>query len=228
MIAGDVLESRIRSDGLVSPFRREAFRGSSYELLTGKIVRSNGDAVSLFDDDASGGSEVYRLAARETVTIISREIVKCPEDMTYICHLADNLTDGGIIAVGAPMVEPGYEGPVAITVMNLSPSDRALSLKDVFLRLRFFAHDKVRDVEPSKNDHSEFLARVKTRMIERSPAVFVDHDALRAVAAEAARDEVQRRFPSLLMTAGITIALLAFLATAGLTYLLVAAGVALG
>lgn len=229
MIAGDVLESRIRSDGLVSPFRREAFRGSSYELLTGKVVRAGGETISLFDDQVSGGSsEVFRLGARETVTIVSREIVKCPDDMTYVCQLADNLTDGGVIAIGAPMVEPGYEGPIAITVMNLSPSDRALSLKDVFLRLRFFAHDKVRDVEPVKRDHSDFLAQVKARMIERAPAVFVDHEALRIAAAEAARDEVRRRFPSLLLSVGVAVAVIGFLATAGLTFLLVASGVSLG
>lgn len=228
MLAGDVLESRIRSDSLVSPFRREAFRGSSYELLTGKIVRADAASVSLFDDGVGGDTaEIVSLAPREVVTIVSREIVRCPDDMTYVTDLSANLTDGGLIAVGAPIVEPGYEGPVAVTVMNLSPAPKALSLKDPFLRMRFFAHDKVREAEAVKLDHSEFLAQTKARLIERAPALFVDYAAVEKAAVAAARDEVKRATPSFLIFLAAGVAVVSLAATAGFAYLALTAGASL-
>ncbi len=222
MLAGDVLESRIRSEGLVSPFRREAFRGSVHELLVGKVVDPRGTTFSLFEDAGAGAAtDVFELKPREVVTIVSREIVRCPDDMTLLISLTRGLTDGGVLALDGGIVDPGYEGPLSVTVINLSASSRALSLKDSFGRVAFFGHDKVREPAGETFDHAEFVSHVKRRMLERSPAVYVDYDLLRKEAADAARAEVQRRFPTFVAGLGVFIASIVFLAIGALAFLVV-------
>jgi dUTPase len=111
---------------LLSNTNADNFRGASYDVRAGKIIKPGGKVVSQFLIPPQG-----------IVEVISKETVKLPNNICGFAAVKTDLSTQGLLALNIGIIDPLYEGPIASFLLNFSKADIFLDEDDVFLRTYF-------------------------------------------------------------------------------------------
>jgi deoxycytidine triphosphate deaminase len=111
-------ESRPKSESF-------AIEAASYDLRVGTILwkdRDSGDVKQLDFDGTKEESqqEFITLQPGQMVLVISKEDLVMPLDLCGTVYSRNRLQKENILALNAGHVDPGYQGPIIIRLINLS------------------------------------------------------------------------------------------------------------
>ncbi len=158
---------RFRSDG---QFDIEA---DSYDLEAGtaiwKQITEGGESGRV---DTQAYEQGRSAANQRTVTVnpgqmifvVTREDVLMPPDLTGTVYSRNNLALKGILALNAGHVDSGYEGPIAIRLINLRAVPWTLTLGEPIFTITFQTVDANQDGLSSDNrriSQEEMISRVR-------------------------------------------------------------------
>lgn len=112
--------------GLLSNSTDDNFRGASYDLRAGKIIKPGGEVVT-----------EYVVPPQGIVEIVSAEVIKLPADVCGFAAVKTSLSTQGLLALNIGLIDPLYDGPIASFLLNFSKIDILVGEGDVFLRTHF-------------------------------------------------------------------------------------------
>jgi hypothetical protein len=128
LVSGNLLDpKRFFKTGEPSP------QGSSFDLTIG----------SIFDHKGRKVEGPFTIKPGYMVQVVSSEVFSLSDRYTGHVTYKTTLTKKGIWALTVGIVDPGWDGPVATTLLNFSGVNYAISDGDPFLRVSLFEHDPV-------------------------------------------------------------------------------------
>ncbi|MBY3589486.1 hypothetical protein HJA87_06255 [Rhizobium bangladeshense] len=159
-------------------------QGSSFDLTIG----------SIFDHAGNKVSGPFNLKPGHIVQVASAEIFNLPATVTGHVTYKTALTHQGIWALTVGIVDPGWDGPVATTLLNFSRADFPLSEGDPFLRVSLFEHAevpqaKLRGAPPLP----EYLRGVQKAALAQFPQTFLDSEAIAAKAGSNVMEQIRNQ-----------------------------------
>jgi deoxycytidine triphosphate deaminase len=172
-------------------------RGTAVDLKIGTI----------FDPDGNEVDGCYSLKPGEMVQVVSREIFNLPENVTGFVTYKTGLTRIGIWALTVGIVDSGWDGPIATTLLNFSKAEYPVKLGETFLRVSLFEH------EPVKPFHcksiKDYKLDVKGTAVSTFPRMFLNQDELAKKAGEGAFETIRASALSWVGLLALTFAIIA-------------------
>jgi deoxycytidine triphosphate deaminase len=117
---------QISALGLLSNTNAESFRGASYDVRVGSIIKPDSEVVSQF-----------KIPPQGIVEVVSKERIKLPNNICGFAAVKTGLSTKGLLALNIGLIDPLYDGPVASFLLNFSKVDILIEEGDVFLRTYF-------------------------------------------------------------------------------------------
>ena len=125
--AGDLILSPLRDDAgdpVVEP--------ASYDLRAGIVLwKDDGNQIVRKDFDEKKGpldQVVVTLRPGQMIFVITHEELKLPEDVSGTVYSRNKLQKQNVLALNAGHVDPGYQGPIMIRLINLGAIPWPLTL----------------------------------------------------------------------------------------------------
>ena len=155
-------------------------QGSSFDLTIGCI----------FDHEGKKVDGPFTIKPGHMVQVVSSEVFSLSDRVTGHVTYKTTLTKKGIWALTVGIVDPGWDGPIATTLLNFSRVDYAIAEGDTFLRVSFFEHDSVPTDKVRKAPPLEvYLKDIQKAAASSFPITFLDSEKI----AEAAGNKVLER-----------------------------------
>ncbi len=155
-------------------------QASSFDLTIGRIFDHKGKKVE----------GPFTIKPGHMVQVVSAEVFSLSDRVTGHVTYKTTLTKKGIWALTVGIVDPGWDGPVATTLLNFSRVDYAIAEGDAFLRVSLFEHDPVPAERLRKAPPLEaYLKDVQKTAASNFPNTFLDSEKI----AEAAGNNVLER-----------------------------------
>lgn len=101
---------------------KDGVRGSCYDLRIGSVINNRLGIVE--------GITAVTLKPGEMVTLLSKERLKLPDNITGLVIPRNTLARRGILVLNAGHVDPNYSGQIMAQVVNLSNQERSIQLND--------------------------------------------------------------------------------------------------
>lgn len=128
LTAGEIASKAIVHGGVPN-----GARSTTYDATVGSIIKCGRE---LRDTTVT-------LKPREIIWLVSAETFELKGDVTGLATLKTSWTHQGVLALNVGIVDPGWHGPLAAAVVNLSSSDFEISMGMPFLRLMFHKHKPI-------------------------------------------------------------------------------------
>lgn len=156
MLAFPELERRILAGQLVLRPRykngRLDIQPASYDLTAGRAIWKDPKTGGLQEKAFYPGrtfdqQDTVCLEPGQMLSIITHEEIRMPEELCGMVYSKNGLAMKGIFAFNAGHVDPGFEGPIVIRLINLRANQFTITLGQaiftlVFERLSFEQEDK--------------------------------------------------------------------------------------
>lgn len=115
----------------IEPFDDEQIQPASIDLRLGP------EAFRASDDDKQRLTEgdVLKLPAAETALVLTLERIEMGEGLAGSIGLRSSFTRRGIDLLAGPQIDPGFEGPLHVFLINLSPTDIIIEYGEPFLTI---------------------------------------------------------------------------------------------
>jgi deoxycytidine triphosphate deaminase len=159
-------------------------QASSFDLTIGTIYDK-------------GGKEIlgpYILEPGHMVQVVSQQVFNLPDNITGHVTYKTGLTSKGIWALTVGIVDPGWNGPIATTLLNFSKVPYAIHKGDRFLRVSFFEHQAIQENQRRKSyPLSQYLKEIQSSAATRFPSTFLDTEAIARGAGETAVNSIRNR-----------------------------------
>jgi deoxycytidine triphosphate deaminase len=113
---------------------------ASYDLTAGRAVwteAKSGETKELTYDPASAEKPYVVLQPGQMMSIITHEEILMPKDLCGTVFSKNRLALNGIFAFNAGHVDPGFEGPIVIRLINLRRSRFTVNLGDRIFTIVF-------------------------------------------------------------------------------------------
>lgn len=158
-------------------------QASSFDLSVGKIFDQNGKQVD----------GPYTLKPGHMVQVVSTEVFKLGKNVTGHVTYKTTLTRIGVWALTVGIVDPGWDGPIATTLLNFSRNDYTIQPGDAFLRVSLFEHspvpaEKLRKA-PKLDEYYKDVQRLAASMF---PPKFLNSDDIERKAGEAVLERIRK------------------------------------
>jgi deoxycytidine triphosphate deaminase len=169
-----LVEEQIRKMDIVTPSESLQLKNSTCDLTIGKIIPMGQEI-----DTWHSGSGSFWLEPSHMVSIVTKQCLNMPDDVTGLATLVTTLTKEGILCLNVGVVDPGYSGPLGATLVNFSDKPRKIQAGDRLFRVLFFDHAPIKNLSPytvhpvsyaadisatSKNEFAETFLNVKRLM----------------------------------------------------------------
>lgn len=201
----------IKSLGLVeNSVDDDLYRASTYDLSIGDIIPVG---------PASGGAE-YKLPPGGTVRVVSRELLKLPDDVTGHALLKNELCRKGVLALNIGVIDPGFQGPISSTLINFGGTDCVVRQGAAFLRISFHRcpSSPMLAAKAAKYDRAQYIARVKDEVAAYMAPTFLNVKATAEQAAEKAFGSFKNALLVWATLGAIVLGLLAIFAPLGASF----------
>jgi deoxycytidine triphosphate deaminase len=189
LLAGSALDpKRFFTNG------KPQIQGSSFDLSIGCI----------FDHEGKKVEGPFTIKPGHMVQVASAEELTLSDRVTGHVTYKTTLTRRGIWALTVGIVDPGWNGPVATTLLNFSRVDHSIAVGDAFLRVSFFEHAPVPPEKLRKAPSLEaYLTDIQKIAASMFPMTFLNTTQI----AEAAGKNVLKRIriEALAWVAGIAV-----------------------
>lgn len=167
-------------------------QGSSFDLTIGNIYDRKGREVT----------GPFTLKAGHMVQVSSAQVFNLPSHITGHVTYKTTLTRKGIWALTVGIVDPGWTGPIATTLLNFSKIDHVVARGDAFLRVSFFEHTPVPpDLLRTAPSPEEYCKSVQKAAVSDFPKTFLAHKEIAQRAGEKAAAQIRNN--ALIWAAGI-------------------------
>ncbi len=157
-------------------------QGSSFDLSIGKIYDKTGAEVK----------GPFTLKPGHMVQVVSAEVFALSNKITGHVTYKTGLTRMGIWALTVGIVDPGWDGPIATTLLNFSKVEHTIHVGDKFLRVSLFEHDPV---PLTTIRHSppldDYLKDVQCLAASRFPSTFLNSDQIAEDAGKAVMNRIR-------------------------------------
>jgi len=109
------------SDNLITPFKNENLRGSSYDLTVGDeyYIGQSEDVLSL-ETQPLKKDQTFTIPPHAVCFILTAEKINLPQDITAKVSLRMTHIYDGMVLTSQPPFDPGYSGKVIVMLHNLS------------------------------------------------------------------------------------------------------------
>jgi len=169
-------------------------QGSSFDLTIGQIIDDKGKKVA----------GPFTIKPGQMVQVVSSEAFNLSAAVTGHVTYKTTLTRKGIWALTVGIVDPGWDGPIATTLLNFSRIDYTIAKGDAFLRVSFFEHaavpqDKLRKAPPL----DAYLKDVQKSAASAFPLTFLNTEAIAEAAGRKVMDLIKTQ--ALVWVAGIAL-----------------------
>jgi|GEM_PF-1815352 len=173
-------------------------QASSIDLTVGRIFNSEGHEVS--------GSFV--LKPGHMVQVISAQSFNLPAYVTGHVTYKTGMTREGVWALTVGIVDPGWKGPVATTLLNFSDVNHGIDLGDEFLRVSLFEHEPVPSNLIRETPTYDAYVRGIKKLACRFPPTFLDHEGIAKSAGNTAVRQIRNQALAWVAGLGVMFAIL--------------------
>ena len=200
----------IKSHALVENCANEdLYRASTYDLSIGEIIPAG---------TASVGSE-YLLPPGGTVRVVSKELLKLPDNITGHALLKNELCRQGILALNIGVIDPGFQGPISSTLINFGREGFEVKSGSPFLRISFHRCPvSPKAAQSLKCDRKQYISRVKDEVKAYMAPTFLNMEGTAAKAAATAFGSFKNALLIWATLAAVLLALLAIFAPLGASF----------
>lgn len=178
LVTGSALDAKIFfKTGQATP------QGSSFDLTVGSIYDHEGNEVE----------GPFTIKPGHMVQVVSAEVFSLSERHTGHVTYKTTLTKKGVWALTVGIVDPGWKGPIATTLLNFSRVDHAIIKGDAFLRVSLFEHDPVPTEKLRKSPSlDEYLKDIRKTAATMFPVTFLDSSKIAEVAGDNVLDRIRK------------------------------------
>lgn len=124
----------------ISCFDEKRVKGTSYDTCVGSYA----PAQESTDDDTIEFVEVVdtlTIPAKTVLQVRIKEFISLPHWLEADLHPASNISNKNLIVSHGPIIDPGWKGSLCVSVYNPTIWDRAISVEEPFLTLKFWMQD---------------------------------------------------------------------------------------
>jgi deoxycytidine triphosphate deaminase len=158
-------------------------QGSSFDLTIGCI----------FDHEGKKVDGLFTIKPGHMVQVVSAEVFSLSDQVTGHVTYKTTLTRKGIWALTVGIVDPGWDGPVATTLLNFSRIDHSIAEGDAFLRVSFFEHEPVPAERVRKAPPLEtYLRDIQKTAASSFPNTFLDSEKIASAAGSNVLERVRK------------------------------------
>lgn len=125
VLLSDEIKYYVEKYKMIYPFKSDNLKPASYELTVGDEYAIGGEIEKL--DDESGKNEI-RIPPFEVVVIETKERINLPRFIVARWNIRVKWAYEGLLWVGGPQVDPGWEGHLSCPIYNLSDKEVTLRL----------------------------------------------------------------------------------------------------
>jgi dUTPase len=153
------------------------YRASTYDLSIGEIIPAG---------SVSGGSE-YRLPSGGTVRVVSKELLKMPNEITGHALLKNELCRKGVLAINIGVIDPGFEGPISSILINFGRESVVVKQGDPFMRISFHrCPASPKAAKGAKYNREQYISNVRQEVAAYMAPTFLNMEETTKKAAEKA------------------------------------------
>lgn len=116
VLLSDEIERYVTDYNLISPFYKKNLKPASYQLTAGGKQYAVGGILKEF----KGKGDLIEIPPFNVAIIETNEFIKMPKELIARWNIRVTLAYQGLLWVGGPQVDPGYEGPLFCPIYNLS------------------------------------------------------------------------------------------------------------
>ncbi len=127
----------------IDNFDQNCIQPASYDLRIGHLVYAPPHPDKPIDLSHNGGS--YRLPPYGNAVLETFERLKMPPNMVGRFGLKSGFARKGLFASTGPQVDPGYDGKLFVSLLNLFPISHLITYKETFLTIEFHLLDQEPD-----------------------------------------------------------------------------------
>jgi deoxycytidine triphosphate deaminase len=137
VLAFPELERRIQAGELIVRARQKNgsldIQPASYDMTAGRAVWKDAESQRLkeevYDEDQPADRQpTVCLEPGQMLSIVTHEEIKMPRDLCGMVYSKNGLALKGIFAFNAGHVDPGFEGPIVIRLINLRANQYTITL----------------------------------------------------------------------------------------------------
>jgi dCTP deaminase len=128
----------------IDNFGAECVQPASYDLRIGHLVYAPPNPDKPFDLSHNGG--IYKIPPYGNAVLMTYETLKMPSNILGRIGLKSGFARRGLFASTGPQVDPGFQGKLFVSLLNLMPLSHVISYKETFLTIEFHTLDQ----EPEK------------------------------------------------------------------------------
>lgn len=185
------------------------YRASTYDLSIGEIIPAG---------SVSGGSE-YRLPPGGTVRVVSRELLKLPNEITGHALLKNELCRKGVLAINIGVIDPGFEGPLSSILINFGREDFVVKRGAPFLRISFHRCPmSPKATRSAKYNRDQYVSNVRDEVAAYMAPTFLNLDVTTEKAAARVIDSFKNTLVIWAALFAVLLAALAIFAPLGASY----------
>ncbi len=121
----------------IEDFDESCLQPATYDLRIGALVYS--PSLGSFDEpyDLSKNGGAYRIPPYGSATLTTHETLRMPNDMVGRFGLKSGFARRGLFASTGPQIDPGFDGKLFISLLNLTPASYVIAYKETFLSVEF-------------------------------------------------------------------------------------------
>jgi len=132
VLLSDQIKRYVEEFDLIKPFNPDNLKPASYQLSVGDEYAIGGELKKL-----TGKGDKIEIHPFNVAIIQTNEKVKMPKDLIARWNIRVTLAYQGLLWVGGPQVDPGYEGHLYCPIYNLSNEPVKLSQHDKIATIDF-------------------------------------------------------------------------------------------
>ena len=141
MVLSNLLIKKLANEkNLISPFKEENLRNSSYDLTVGReyFPGKSSNQSTLITNILRPG-ESFAIPAYGLAYILCSEVIELPNDLTARVSLRMSLIYKGLVLTVQPPFDPNYKGKAIIFLHNMSTSPVYLKRGERIATIEFFS-----------------------------------------------------------------------------------------
>lgn len=160
-------DREVKAKKLISLGTPANFGATSYDLAVSSIIDSKG---------TDHGVEGYCIKPQEIVWVVSKERIALPSTITAHAMIRTSLCNKGLLALNIGIVDPGWDGPIATSIVNFSNAPYLLLPREKFLRLSFMRHRVPDNVKPIQVGSHQYMLERRKLATETFGSTFLNID----------------------------------------------------
>lgn len=169
ILLSNEIEKYVRERDLINPFNPKQLKPASYRLSIGDECAIGGEYKKL--EDSPGKNEI-NIPPFNVAIIKTQEFIKMPRNLIGRWNIRVTLAYKGLLWVGGPQVDPGYEGNLFCPIYNLSAELVTLKMKDTIATIDFcvttpYHEDKSLKFEQKRRDFKDYDFKLKSALLTK-------------------------------------------------------------